>query len=524
MRVWLAIVLSGIVLAASGAAAGPAQPQRGGTAVVALGSDPDTLNLGITTSFPVGAVGASLYNGLIWVDPRGEIQPQLASSWTISPDGLQYTFQLRPNVRWHDGRPFTAADVKFTMEEVTGKYQGRFRRAFEQMDRITVVGPTTLVIRFKRPFAPFLRLLSVFDCPILPQHVYAGGDILRHPRNADPVGTGPFRFREWVRGDRIVLERNPDYVDPVYLDRLVFRVFPSPTLRVTALETGELDHISDFYLPKTDVDRLRRNPAIRVRIGQPIPSVGFVYLNTRRPPLNNVKVRQALAFAINRVQITQQAMAGLARPARGPFGDGFRWAWSPAADFNRLYPYNPERAAALLDEAGFPRGAGGERPIRLRVVYDAARAPLVAAAAIIQDNLRAVGIAAELVPVDAAVRIDRVYMRADFDLALETYTSSGDPAIGYHRIYATAPPRVPFVNASGYSNPAVDELLTRATEATSRAARARAYAEVSAILAADLPALMLFDEVGVDAARATLRGVWTGADARDRWDAVWIQK
>jgi peptide/nickel transport system substrate-binding protein len=251
-------------------------------------------------------------------------------------------------------------------------------------------------------------LLSVFDNPILPQHVYGDGDVLRHSRNTEPVGTGPFRFREWIRGDRLGLERHADYWDPVYLDRLIFRIFPSPTLRVTALEAGEIDHISDFYLPKTDVNRLRRNPAIRVRIGQPIPSVGFLYMNTRRAPLDNARVRQALAFAINRVQVVQQAMAGLARPARGPFGDGFKWAFSPESDYNKLYPSNPERANALLDEAGFRRGADGQRPIRLRLVYDAARGPLVVTAAIIQDNLRAVGVTVDLQPVDAAVRVDRV--------------------------------------------------------------------------------------------------------------------
>lgn len=518
-----AIAVALVVLAAAvSAGAVPAQPQRGGAAVVAIGSDPESLNLGITTSFPVGAVAASIFNGLIVVDPRGEIRPQLATSWTISPDGLTYTFELRGGVKWHDGQPFTAQDVKFTMEQVTGRYQGRFRRAAEQFESVTVRSPTTLAVRLKRPFAPFLRLLSVFDSPILPRHVYEAGDILRHPRNSDPIGTGPFRFREWVRGERIVLERNPDYWDPVHLDRLIFRILPSPTLRVTSLEAGEVDHVSDFYLPKTDVERLRRNPAIRVRIGQPIPSVGFLYINTRRAPLDNVKVRQALAYSINRVQVVQQAMAGLARPARGPFGDGFKWAFSSESDFSKVYPYNTERANTLLDEAGFRRGAGGERPIRLRLVYDAARAPLVATAAIIQDNLRAVGITVDLQPVDAAVRVDRVYLRPDFDLTLETYTSSGDPAIGYHRIYATAPPRVPFTNASGYTSTQLDDLLQQATEATSREGRAKAYAQASKVLAADMPTLMLFDEVGVDAARATLRGVWSGADARDRWDAVWI--
>jgi peptide/nickel transport system substrate-binding protein len=519
----LAACLLALLLGGSAGGA-TTEPQRGGAAVIAIGGDPETLNLGITTGYAVGAVAASIFSGLVWIDARGEIQPNLATSWSVSPDGLTYTFELRKGVRWHDGRPFSAHDVKFTMDEVTGKYHGRFRTAYANFESVSVRGPSTVVITMKRPYAPFLRLLTVFDNPILPRHLYQGEDVTRHPGNNEPVGTGPFKFREWVRGDRIVLERNPDYWQPVYLDRLIFRVVPSPALRVTALEVGEVDMIADFYLPKTDVDRLRRNPNIRLRLGQPIPSIGFVFINVRRPPLDNVKVRRALALAINRVQIVTQAMGNLARPARGPFGDGFKWAYSPEADYNKLYPFSPERANALLDEAGFPRGAGGERPIRLRMVYDAARAPLVAAAAIIRDNLRAVGITVDLQPMDRALMIDRVYTRAEYELTVQTFTSGGDPAIGYHRIYASAPPGTPFVNATGYANADVDQLLARAAEIADQAGRRRLYAQVGKILAADVPTLVLFDEIGVDAARASLRGVWTAAEARDRWDVVWIQK
>lgn len=524
MRISMIVLLMAVVAAGSTVAAAPPEPQRGGSAVVAIGGDPETLNLGITTGYAVGAVAASIFSGLVWIDARGEIQPGLATSWTVSSDGLSYAFELRRGVKWHDGRAFTAQDVKFTMEQVTGLYHGRFRPAFLNFEAITVMSPQSLKITLKRPYAPLLRLLTVFDCPILPRHVYQGEDITRHSRNNDPVGTGPFKFREWVRGDRLVLERNGAYWDPVYLDRLIFRIIPGAALRVTALEVGEVDMVADFYLPKTDVDRLKRNPNVRLRLGQPIPSMGFMFINARRAPLDNPKVRRALALAINRVQIVTQAMGNLARPARGPFGDGFKWAFSPESDYNRLYPYSVERANAMLDEAGLPRGAGGERPVRLRMVYDAARAPIAATAAIIRDNLRAVGITVDLQPMDRAVMIERIYTRPDYELTVQTFTSGGDPAIGYHRIYASAAPGTPFVNAAGYSSQEVDSLLNRAAEVPERAARGKIYAQASKILAADVPTLMLFDEIGVDATRATLRGVWIGAEARDRWDAVWVQK
>jgi peptide/nickel transport system substrate-binding protein len=515
-----AALLCALVLLATGAAAAQqAQPQRGGTIVIALGSDPETLNPGITTGYAVGAITANVFSALIRLGPRGEVLPQLAQSWEVAPDGRTYTFRLRPNVRWHDGRPFTAADVKFSLEEIDGKFHGRFRIGYANVASITTPNASTVVIRMKEPFAPFLQMLDTFNAPIMARHVFQGETIASSPKNLTPVGTGPYMFTQWNRGDRVVLERNPNYWEPVYADRLIFRIIPNAAQRTTALETGEVDAVFDFYLSKTDVPRLQQNKAVRVRHGQPIPALDFMFINTRRGALANVKVRQALAFAINREQIVQQAMRGLARPGKGPFGDGFRYAYTRDADFTRLYAYSPEKAAQLLQEAGVARDS-----LRLSMVFDAARAPLAAAAQIIRDNLRQIGVAVDLVPLERSVMIDRVYTKGDYDLTVQSFTSNTDPAIGYHRLYLTAQPGQPFVNATGYSNPEVDRLLQRAAATADLDARAKIYAEASTILARDVPTLILFDEIGIDAARAHLRNLWQGLDARDAWWMVWVAK
>ncbi len=515
-----AAVLCAVVLLVTGSAtAQQSQPQHGGTIVIALGSDPETLNPGITTGYAVGAITANVFSALIRLGPRGDVLPQLATAWEVAPGGMTYTFHLRPNVRWHDGRPFSAADVKFSLEEIDGKFHGRFRLAYANVEAVTTPNPSTVVVRMKQPFAPFLQMLDTFNAPILARHVFAGEDIANTDKNLQPVGTGPYMFREWARGDRVVLERNPNYWEPVYADRLIYRIIPNAAQRTTALETGEVDVVTDFYLSKTDVPRLSQNKAVRVRHGQPIPALDFMFINTKRGALAAAKVRQALAFAINREQIVQQAMRGLARPGKGPFGDGFRYAYSRDADFTRLYPYNPDKAAQLLQEAGVARDS-----LRLSMVFDAARAPLASAAQIIRDNLRQVGITVELVPLERSVMIDRVYTRGDYDLTVQSFTSNTDPAIGYHRIYLTAPAGQSFVNASGYSSTEVDRLLTLAGQTAKVEERAKVYAQVDAILARDLPTLILFDEIGIDAARSHLRNLWQGLDARDAWWMVWVAR
>src|SRR3990172_2826360 len=156
-----------LVVAASASAQQPG-PQRGGTIVIALGGDPETLNPGITTGYAVGAITTNVFSGLIRLGPRGEVLPQLATAWQVAPDGKTYTFTLRRGVRWHDGRAFSAADVKFSLEEMAGKFHGRFRIAYANVESVTTPHANTVVIKMKNPFSPFLPILYTFNAPIMP--------------------------------------------------------------------------------------------------------------------------------------------------------------------------------------------------------------------------------------------------------------------------------------------------------------------------------------------------------------------
>jgi peptide/nickel transport system substrate-binding protein len=505
--------------AATAATAAPAasSPRKGGTAVIAVDADPETLNPGITTSNVTGDIQAKVFEGLVWLDQNYAPQPALATSWDISPDGKTYTFKLRPNVKWHDGQDFTSADVKYTFEQVLAKYHPRTSTTFKQLAvSVDTPDPLTAVVNLQQPYAPFLIQMSVFEAPIMPKHLYDGTDPTNNPANQAPVGTGPFKFAEWNHGSDVKVVRNENYWDSSkpYLDGIVFQIVPQPANRSTGLETGEIDFVLDFYLPKADVPRLSSNPNLISKQGQGAPAIDFVMMNLKNPVLANKQVRQALAFAINRDTQVQQAMNGLGRPGYGAFGDGFKWLLNPDVSYQKLYPFDAQKAQQMLAAAGVPANT------TLRLTYDSARPNFVTGAQIIKDNLRQVGINVDLQPLERTVMIDKVFTQKDFDLTLQSYFSSGDPSIGYHRLYLTNTGSAPFVNASGYSNPQVDDLLAKASTAPTQEERAPFYKQLQTILNDDLPSLILYDESGIDFGNKKLNGLWTSIDSRNRWDVV----
>ncbi|HEV7665350.1 MAG TPA: ABC transporter substrate-binding protein, partial [Chloroflexota bacterium] len=333
-------------------------------------------------------------------------------------------------------------------------------------------------------------------------------------------GTGPFKFGEWNHGSTVKLVRNDTYWDTgkPYLDGILFQVVPQGPNRSTGLETGEIDFVLDFYLPKADVGRLSSNTSLISKRGQGAPAIDFMMMNLHQPLLANKQVRQALAMALNRDTQVQQAMGGLGRPGYGAFGDGFTWLLNPDVAYSKLYPVDAAKAKQLLTTANVPADA------TLRLTYDAARPNFVTGAQIVKDNLRQVGITVDLQPLERAVMIDKVFTQKDFDLTLQSYFSSGDPSIGYHRLYLTNTGSAPFVNASGYSNPQVDDLLAKASTAPTQDERAPLYKQAQAILNDDLPAVILYDEAGVDFATKKLNELWTSIDSRNRWDVVWLSQ
>ncbi len=492
----------------------------GGTAVMAIDADPSTLNPGLTTDYTVSTnIAAKVFEGLVWLDPDGKPEPELASSWEISDDQLTYTFHLRKGVLWQDGQPFTSADVKWSYE--TGLAQNsRAQGALKHVKSIEAPDADTVVITLSDPYAPFLSQMKVFDCPILPQHIYANGDIANNPANQAPIGTGPFKFDSWNHGSSVTLVRNDKYWNKgePKLDKLIMQVITDPSQRTSALSTGQVDFIGAYYLATTDVPKLKKDGGVTVRTQAAIPALDFMAMNQQNKLLANEKVRQAIAMAVDRNRIVQQAVAGLAVEGKGSFGNGFPWMYDEKVSYDKLYPFDVAKAKDMLSQAGVTAGT------TLRLAYYSNNAKFGATAEIIKDNLKQVGIDITLQPMEAAVFKDTVYAKRDYDLMVQSFTSSGDPAIGYHRLYVTNTGDAPNVNATGYSNPKVDELLKEAGEVSDRDKRAAYYFQAQEILNEAVPTLILFDEQQADAFSNKLHGLYAGQNPDDQWGKVSISQ
>lgn len=490
-------------------------PKSGGDLVLTLGSDPEHLNPALTTGYPVAAATANVYSALIWRDVNGVPQPDLAKSWEVSEDNLNYTFFLRENVYWHDGEAFTSADVKYTFEEILGPYHGRFEQGYRRIASIETPDDHTVVIQLTEPFAPFFTLLTVFDAPVLPKHIFYGTDPLDNEVTNNPVGTGPFKFAEWTRGDRIVIVRNENYFDkPAYLDRIIYRIIPDEPARSIALETGDVDYTWGFYLPLADIDRLLTLPNLESWVGVRIPALFFVFVNNNHPQLSDRRVRQALMHAIDRDLIVDFAYEGRAETNIGPMGSAFNIVYKEEVNYNNLYPYDPDRARELLAEAGV-------EDLEISIIFDSGRPAFRDTVEIIRDNLRDVGITLLLDPMERSVMIENVYVQRTYDLSMQSFTSGGDPAIGYHRIFETKEPGDLFVSATFYSNKEVDELFAIAGAVADLEARAAIYHQIVDILAVDVPLLSLFEEKSIELNHKNLRGLRQSLDVRDQLHRAW---
>lgn len=501
------------------AASGQDTPLRGGTVVQAMSADPPTLNPGTTTDTQAWSVMGKLFNGLTHLDSEYRSHPDLAESWEVSRDGLTYSFKLRQGVRWHDGKPFTSADVKFTYMEILAKYHPTGRLGFSLVTAIDTPDAHTVVVRLRKPFAPFLFMTNLSSGPVLPKHLLEGQDIATAEFNRKPVGTGPFRIAEAVKGSHYVLERNPDYFKKgrPYLDRVVLRVMPNPASRVLAFEKGEVDVLYSFFLPREHAARLKTAPGVTFKDYMLFPEVITLFFNLRdSKPLGDLRVRQAIAHAIDRAFIAEKGYFGLSRPGTSPIPSNLAWAHNPKVP---VYAHDPARAGALLDEAGY---RGPER-MALRLAYDPANSAVNKAAEIVAQQLRAVGINVRQTPMERSLMIEKVFKQYEFDLYVHNYTTYGDPAIGVTRAYDCDNIRpAPFVNVSRYCNRKVDELFDLAAEAPTRAERARHYFAAQEILVRELPTIALLEYGDTNVARARVRSIFLSRSAHERWDEVWV--
>ena len=485
-----ALIMAGGLVAAPAPAAAQS---RGGTLVMIVQPEPPTLASYLSTAGPIGQVTAKVYDGLVEYDFDLKPIPGLAESWTISPDGRTITFRLTRGVRFHDGKPFTSADVRFTVLEVLKKFHPFGASTFREVEAIDTPDDHTAIFRLKGP-APYLMMaLSARESPMLPRHLFEGTDIQNHPRANSPIGTGPFKFVEWQRGQYVRLDRNPDYWRPgrPYLDRIVARFIPDSATRAAAMERGEAHVAGLAAVYYSDVRRLEKLPHIETttRGYELLSALVELYFNAQRPPFDNPKVRQAVAYALDRKFVIDNIWFGFGKIATGPISSNFTPAgWYTAEVKSYNAPNGPELAQKLLDEAGHRRGPGG---VRFEIVHDLTPygEEWRRFGEYVQQSLERVGIKATLRYEDVPTWLRRVFTNYDFQLTSNWIFNLADPAIGVHREYHSKAirPGVVFQNASRWSSPRADELMDQAAVTLDPKKRAAFYKEFQQLVVEATP-------------------------------------
>lgn len=490
VRVSFCALLAGAFLVASGAAFAQ---KRGGTLVQITQPEPPTLASYISTSGPIGQVTAKIYDGLLEYDFNLKPQPALAESWDVSPDGKTITFRLRGGVKFHDGKPLTSEDVKFTILDVLKKVHPRGINTFREVTDIETPDARTAVLKLANPAPYMLTALSGYESPIIPKHIYGTGDIRSHESANKPVGTGPFKFVEWRRGEFVRLDRNPDYwrEGKPYLDRIVVRFIADSATRTAVLEKGEA-HVAGFgAVPYNDVKKLGTLPSIEVTTKgyEMISPVVEIVINTKRAPFDNEKVRQAVSYAVDRKFAIDNVWFGFGQPATGPISSNF----APSGIYtDKVKSYSApnavEMANKLLDEAGFPRKADGTR---FEIIHDITPygEEWQRFGEAVQQQLAQVGIKATLRYEDVATWLKRIYTDYDYFMSSNFLYNLSDPVIGVHRALHSNSIKqgTVFVNGSRWSLPRADELMNLATIEADAAKRGAYYHEVQKIAAEAAP-------------------------------------
>lgn len=499
------LVIAGAPILVMASACGAPQDRRDArTLVAAIPSDPGHLNPAITTNGGVHLASSLLYNGLLTLHEDLTTSPDLAERWEVLDGGARYRFTLRRGVRWHDGAPFTAADVKFTFDSLLLRFHARTRASLGSV-LVAVDAPddSTVEFRLRRPYAPLLQQLDVVEAPILPRHVFQGGDPLKHPANRQPVGTGPYRFVEYRADREIRFAVNRDYHRPSPSPgAVVLRVLPDQGMQVAALEAGEIDWV--YAVPAPERERLRANP--RVRLTQStlgaggsncITTFGF---NLDRPLFRDARVRRAISHAVDKRQYLERIAFGEGRVADAPISSRIAFAYAPGLP---IPAFDTAAASRLLTEAGWVRTGSATRTARgIPGIADGTKLAIgfsgMSTQSAFGDLLRA-----QLLPLGVDVRVEAleqgvfsntVFTRRAFDIAIASYCNGTDPEIGVRRQYVTssiAP--VPFSNMAGYSNPEMDSLFDRASASMDREQRRRLYRRIQELAVRDLPYIWLLE-------------------------------
>lgn len=475
----------------SPAAEGAAVPAYGDTLIMGTIGDASNLLPPLASDASSIAITSLVYNGLVRYDKDLQIEGDLAQSWDISADGREITFHLRRDVRWHDGAPFTSADVLFTYQlMIDPATPTAYAEQYRQVSKAEAPDPYTFRVRYDKPLAAALPSWALDICP---KHLLEGQDVTTSPLCRAPVGTGPFRFVSWQPGEMIVLERNEDYYEgAAYLRRVLYRVIPDSTTMFLELQSGGLDTMG---LTPLQFARQTETPAFGRRFNKyRYPAFAYTYLgyNLRKPLFQDKRVRQAISHAIDKQELIDGVLLGLGQPANGPYVPG-SWPHNPHV---KDYAFDPARAAALLEEAGWiDRDGDGVRerdgkPLRFVILTNQGNDQRIKAGEIIQRRLAEVGMDVRLRVIEWASFLKEFIYPGKFDATLLGWTVPIDPD-GYN-IWHSSKTGPGELNIIGFNNARVDALLEQGRRSLDQDRRQQIYWQLQEILAEEVPYTFLF--------------------------------
>lgn len=471
-----------------------AAQQYGGTLRVGMQTDPVGLDPHVSNATATRNMLENTYDTLVMFDSTLAIVPGLAESWEASADALQWTFRIR-ETNWHDGQPVTAQDVVFSINRIKDPATASPRAGnFSVVQSIEATDDRTVVMTLSEPFTPLLAYLAASLNVIVPQHVVeANGGSLQNV----VVGSGPFRFVEYLPQTRLVLERFDGYWGRdaagnqlPYLDGILFTFYPDPTARTTAILTGDVDWVE--YVPAVEVPALQANPDVEVTGGL-AANYRSLFFNAAVAPFDDFRVRQAFAYAIDKQQIVDLALFGtggvVAEGTTIPGGNFY------AVDATPYDERNVARARELLAEAGFPNGF--EFDLYITSTYDFLRDP----AEIVQANLAEIGVTANIVLEDWSIFLPN-FLAKEYTAAISGTSGQTDPDMFLYTTFHSTSSG----NYMNYANADLDALLTRGRQEPDPEVRRQIYLEAQEIVLRDSPQVFLFHSAQYSANRPNVEG------------------
>jgi peptide/nickel transport system substrate-binding protein len=449
-------------------------PVRGGTLRIGWIPGAKTLDPHFSVEFSERYVYYLVFNTLVALDRGFNVVPELARSWQVSPDGKRVTFQLQRGVKFHDGTDFNADSVKWNIERILNPQTKSPQRAQLEpaIASVAVVDPYTVTVELKKPFAPLLAALAERPGFMVSS---TAAQKLGQDFSQRPVGTGPFRFVEWVRDSQVILERFPDYWDKSkpYLDRVIYRAVPDPTVRLTMVRTGEVDIATD--VDAKDIPSLHNEGSLRVSEMKPAARWTALQWHVDEPPFNNKALRQAIAFAIDRNELKDVLLRGFGEAARGPVSPGLWWS-DPS--FQGI-GHDIEMAKKKLAEAGYPNGFRGKFVVENTPQW-------IRQTELLQAQLQKINVGMDIEPVNPADAYSRVVQKKT-NWTHASWTQRADPnGLLYILFHSKGN-----ANTTGYSNPKVDELLEQAAGTYELERRRPLYHSVERMIIDDVPYVFL---------------------------------